>query len=492
MLGVHRLTSAGANYYLADLAHELPLPRRWDEGPALWTGHAAANLGLHGAPDPMALRAVLDGRHPTSGHRMRSDRATVQGFDLTFSAPKSVSVIFALGGEEVARHVVSAHNESVRGALAYVESHALSAQRGSGEERRVVPTTGLVAASFTHGVSRNLDPHLHTHVVMANMVHGLDSRWSACDHRGLSAHRAAASAMYEAHLRGELSTRLGARWVLGPRLSAEVAGVSPLALGEFSSRSADIRRHMAEWGAHSAAGARIAWAATRPEKVSGLDFDELSSQWERRARSIGSDRREIQTVLGRRAERTAGTQSLDEHRFGATLSLPADGAARRRDVATAFATAAVAGADAQTVEALTDLWTPRLSEREQVGVAEDTRTLRSVTPGGHLLEALGPRPVDRVDHAVWREAARVVDDYRDRWQVGRGSDALGTDRMAFGDRLASHCAPGRSLANDSPTGGGTAATGLAGRAQSGNGTQPLSQRPRSDVPRSRAKVMDGG
>ncbi len=431
MLGVHRLTSAGADYYLADLAHELPLPGRWGDGSALWVGRAAEGLGLHGAPDLAALHAVLDGRHPTSGQRLRSNRASVRGFDLTFSAPKSVSVVFALGGEDVARHVVSAHSQSVRGALAYMESHALSAQRGSGEERRVVPTTGLVAASFAHGVNRNLDPHLHTHVVTANMVHGLDGRWSACDHRGLSAHRAAASAIYEAHLRQELSARLGVRWERGERLSTEVAGVSPLALGEFSSRSADIRRHMAEWGAHSRKGSRIAWAATRSEKVTGLDFDELSSQWEWRARSIGSDRRQIQGLLGR-ADGNAERQSLDEHRFGAFLSLVPDGAARRRDVAAAFGIAALAGADAQTVEKLTDLWTPNRSQREQVGVAEDTRTLRSVVPASHLLGALGPRPVDPVDHTVWREAAHAVDDYRARWNVTRGSDALGTDRLVSG------------------------------------------------------------
>ena len=79
-----------------------------------------------------------------------------------------------------------------------------------------MPTTGLVAASFTHGVNRNLDPHLHTHVVMANMVHGHDGRWSACDHRGLSAHRGATSAIYEAHLRAALTTRLGVQWVDAP------------------------------------------------------------------------------------------------------------------------------------------------------------------------------------------------------------------------------------------------------------------------------------
>ena len=261
MLGIHRLTSAGADYYLADLAQELPLPGRLDDGPAHWIGHAAAGLGLRGTPDPTALDAVLDGRHPASGHRLRSDRATVRGFDLTFSAPKSVSVVFALAGEDVARHVVAAHRESVRGALAYVEAHGLSAQRGSGEERHVVPTTGLVAASFTHGVNRNLDPHLHTHVVMANMVHGADSRWSACDHRGLSAHRGATSAIYEAHLRGELTTRLGLRWVEEPRLGAEVAGVSLLAARRVL---VAISRHSP---AHGRAG--IAFGPERPGRVGG-------------------------------------------------------------------------------------------------------------------------------------------------------------------------------------------------------------------------------
>ena len=432
MLGMHRLTSRGAEYYLADLAQELPLARHGQEaGRAVWSGRAAEGLGLRGAIDPDHLRAVLDGRHPVSGHRLRSERATVLGFDLTFSAPKSVSVVFALGGEEAARHVVTAHREGVEGALRYMESHALSARRGSGEEREIVPTTGLVAASFTHGVNRNLDPHLHTHVVMANLVRGLDSQWGTCDHRGLSAHRAAAAAVYEAHLRVELTSRLGIRWVDAPGLRAEVDGVSPLLRGEFSSRSADIRRHMAEQGAHSARGARVAWAATRRDKRAGLDFGELSTQWERRARSFGSPRAEMAAVFAPRPERAPG-QAVDEHRFGAVLSLAPDGAARRRDVVAAFATAAVDGADERGLEQLAQLWTPALSDRAQVGVAEDRHTLRSVVPGAHLLTTLGPRPLNPVDHEVWRDAARAIDGYRGRWGVTKGADALGEDALPSG------------------------------------------------------------
>jgi conjugative relaxase-like TrwC/TraI family protein len=450
VLGVHRLTSKGADYYLADLAYELPLPAAWEPGPATWIGQAGVSLGLRGAVDPDSLRAVLEGCHPTVGHRLRSDRATVGGFDLTFSAPKSASVVFALGGEEVAREVLAAHRDSVRGALSYVEAHALTAQRGSGEERRVIPTTGMIGASFTHGVNRNLDPHLHTHVVMANMVHGLDGRWSAFDHRGLSAHRTAIGAVYEAHLREELSNRLGVRWVDGPQLSADVGGVSPLVVGEFSSRSADIRRHMFEQGSHSAYGARIAWAVTRPEKQVGIDFAELSSDWERRARAVSSGPAEVRALLGQGGRRTE-RQFLSEHRFGASLSMTPDGGARRRDVAVAFGAAAVGGTSAQNIERLTDLTTPQATERPQIGVAEDTHSLRSVVPRNYVLEALGPRPVNDIDHTVWRDAAEAIDGYRSRWQVAPGSDALGMDSLASGisslptDRLIDHLETDRHI-----------------------------------------------
>jgi conjugative relaxase-like TrwC/TraI family protein len=448
MLGVHRLTSQGADYYLADLAHELPMGVGLGAGAPAWTGRAAEGLGLQGAIDPAQLRAVLTGRHPTSGHPLRSDRATVLGFDLTFAAPKSASVVFALGGEETAREVVAAHADGVREALQYVEDHGLAAQRGSGEARQTVPTTGLVAASFTHGVNRNLDPHLHTHVVLANLVHGPDSRWSACDHRGLSAHRAAASAVYDAHLRAALSARLGVRWAEAPGLRAEIAGVSPLLLGEFSSRSADIRRHMAEQGAHSRRGAHVAWAATRPEKEARLDFDDLAREWARRAGAVGSPSEVRALVVGHPVP-TKGT--LNEHRFGASLSLAPDGAARRRDIVAAFGTAAVGGADARTVERLSDLWTPMSSERAQVGVAEDIHQLRRVVPGPHLFEALGPRPVHPGDHEVWRDAAGAIEAYRRHWGVTKGIDALGVDALPSGistlptARLVEHLRTARQI-----------------------------------------------
>ncbi len=248
--------------------------------PPRWTGTAAAGLGLSGPLDDVGVRRMLAGQHPATGRPIGSDRVTVAAFDLTFSAPKSASVLFALGGPDVARQVVEAHEAAVAGALAYLERHGVSAVRRDGAERVVIGTSGTVAGQFTHAVSRNGDPHLHSHVVMANLVHGEDGRWSACDRRGLDAHRHAASAVYEAQLRAGI----GVRWTAPPPgRTAEVVGIAPELIGEFSSRGADIRRRIYETGARH----RVAWAATRPSKPTGLDYAEAVGDWRRRAAEAG-------------------------------------------------------------------------------------------------------------------------------------------------------------------------------------------------------------
>ena len=101
MLGIHGVGRDKADYYLSDLARELPL-----SGPGRWAGTAAAGLGLAGPVDPDSFRRLLEGRHPATGVVLGSGRTTVAAFDLTFSAPKSASVLFALGGTDAASAVV--------------------------------------------------------------------------------------------------------------------------------------------------------------------------------------------------------------------------------------------------------------------------------------------------------------------------------------------------------------------------------------------------
>jgi conjugative relaxase-like TrwC/TraI family protein len=439
MLGIHGIGRDKADYYLSDVALELPVAGPGH--PGHWTGRAAEGLGLSGPVSPEEFGNVLEGRHPRTGIVLGTGRTSVAAFDLTFSAPKSASVVFALAGADAARTVVAAHTDAVAGSLSYLERHAITATRRSGPARAVLPTDGALAAVFTHGVSRNGDPHIHSHVVLANLVHGSDGRWGACDRRGIAAHRTAAAAVYEAHLRASLTASLGVRWTGSPGRSMEVAGVGPEILAEFSSRSADIRRHMGEWGVHSTRGARIAWAATRPSKESGTPYGELAAQWQRTAHVVGGDL-EVARAPIRRVP-----AMLDEHRFAGVITLPAHGGAHRRDVVTAFSTAATDGATAAVVERLVDQWVPD----GPLGVAELLQQRRTVVPANHHLRALGPRPVDPGDHAVWLGAARSLDAYRERWGLTQAREPLGEREGGQGlavlpaDHLADHVRTRREI-----------------------------------------------
>jgi conjugative relaxase-like TrwC/TraI family protein len=463
MLGIRRIAAGRADYYLADLATELPVPGRGPgEGAGRWIGQAAVDLGLGGdrsVPiEASQFRSLLAGRHPGTGRPLplplpivgaRGGRR-VAGYDLTFSAPKSASVVFALGGEEVARAVVAAHLEAVDGSLRYLEQHGLGATRWRGQrgDREVIATSGFAGASFTHGVNRNLDPHLHSHVVVVNAVHGVDGRWSACDGRGLDAHRVAAAGVYEASLRHGLTVSLGMRWdaPVGPGRTAEIFGVSPALLGEFSSRAAEVRMHAFATGARSARGRHIAWAATRPPKTAGIPYDELVVEWQRRARCAGpglgfgfelspKQRRSPSSSPGMRL--STAVPSYDEHRFAGVIAVTPHGGAHRRDVVAAFAGSARDGAPAASIDRVTDLWAPEA----KVGVAEELMARRSVVPANHHLRALGPRPVDPANHETWLRAARAIDAYRERWGIERVAEPLGTGRSLSSlppTRLADH------------------------------------------------------
>ena len=154
MLGIHGVGGDGADYYLSDPALELPA----HVAPS-WIGAAAAGLGLEGVLRPADFERLLRGDlRPGSGPGGRSARTSVAAYDLTFSAPKSASVLFALGGRDVANGVVAVHLDGVAGALAYLERYGCTARRRSGAESMVISTTGMVAASFTHAVNRNGDP----------------------------------------------------------------------------------------------------------------------------------------------------------------------------------------------------------------------------------------------------------------------------------------------------------------------------------------------
>jgi conjugative relaxase-like TrwC/TraI family protein len=463
VLHVARLTDPTGRYYLNDQQvelspgggsanHDRSPTRLAPGGTGRWTGAAAARLGLTGPVAATDLAGVLAGGMPGSGRPLVRRRGAVAGYDLTFTAPKSASVLFALGGAEAATETVAAHEEAVEAAMGYVARRAAAVRRGGGDERRLVPVSGLVAAAFSHSVSRALDPHLHTHVVVANLGHGPDGRWTALDGRGLFAHALAAGHLYDAELRHRLTQRLGLGWQLRSSGRHEVEGIGPDVVGAFSSRRAEILGHLAtqrsgmvgRTGRPSHRSFRVARVVTRDAKEPGVEPAALARRWREQAEACGVDAGTLSARLGRT---TTSESVVDEHRFSNLLSQASPGGVARRDAVTAWAGALERGASVADVERCCDLVFPWPNA---VGVAEGRRPPAAVSPGHLLLAGLGPRPGSPRLLGVWLDAADAVTRYRTRWGVTDRSRPLGGDSGGelagfAAHRLADHLATARVL-----------------------------------------------
>jgi conjugative relaxase-like TrwC/TraI family protein len=382
-------------------------------------GGGSAGLGLVGPVRSDQLVAVLAGCRPGS-ERPLTDRTGVRtvAYDLTFTAPKSVSLLGALGEPPHRSAVARAHRAAVGSALDYVAARGAAARRSEGGERHLVATDGLVAAAFEHRLSRAEEPHCHTHVVVANVAHGDDGRWSALDGRGLYAHARAAGALYRAELRHRLTEELGVRWRRAPG-GYELEGVDSVLLGDFSGRRAEIAQALGT-GPVGRRARHVAWATTRQEK-GRTDPADVEDRWHRRLEGLGLG----PTVAPVRTP--PARPHLDEGRFAAELAR-AGPAPTRRDAVAAWADALVAGAPAVQVTQAVARWLP--PGVDGPGVAERRLAPRWLVPSPAAVAELGPRPVDPGGQGSWRRAAAALDHYRDRWGLGGpGVTAPGTDRL---------------------------------------------------------------
>ena len=179
-----------------------------------WFGDGARLLGLSGEVADDSFLAVMAGMDPRAAERHLGrayDEDSVRGFDVTASAPKSVSILFALGDDATRRQVLAAHDAAVAAMASWIERNAHTRYRIGGEVA-VVDAEGIVAGAFGQHTSRALDPQLHTHLVIANRVRSPDGRWLALDARTIKRDQRTLSAIYHAGLRAELSLRLGVRW----------------------------------------------------------------------------------------------------------------------------------------------------------------------------------------------------------------------------------------------------------------------------------------
>jgi len=215
------------------------------EAPGRWHGRGLDQLGLTAGARvaERELEALFArGLHPQTGERLgrawRTDAVT--GFDLTFSAPKSVSAVWALGDREVAVGVLAAHRAAVEAGLAYLDTHAGLSRRGTdGVEQ--IGTAGLAVALFGHRTSRAGDPQLHTHALVINKVRCVDGTWRTLDATELFHHKKSAGMIYQAALRNEMQARIGVAFTEADEHGqAEILGMPAGLLALWSKRTAAI------------------------------------------------------------------------------------------------------------------------------------------------------------------------------------------------------------------------------------------------------------
>ncbi|MGH8990926.1 MAG: MobF family relaxase [Acidimicrobiia bacterium] len=308
MNGLVPITLGGWKYYEHELSVEDYFLSHGQEA-GVWVGSGAAALGLSGTVEEGQLPRLFDeGRHPVSGaplgvlYRDDSKRTVVTGYALSFSPPKSVSLVGAFGAREMAAEVRAAHDSAVRAALSFLEDHAAFSRTGRGGLIQV-DTEGFVAAAFTHRTSRAGDPQMHSHVLVANKVRCADGRWRSLDGRELFAFQKAAGMAYNAALRVELSARLGVAWDPVDRNGqADIRGVPRELIELFSKRRQDVERRGAERIAsleatlgrtltkdERAEQYQFATYDTRPAKTGHGDEKTLGTQWRTAADLAGWD-----------------------------------------------------------------------------------------------------------------------------------------------------------------------------------------------------------
>jgi len=247
------------------------------EPPGIWSGQGAANLRIQGTVERKQLRHLLAG-YSADGKRKLVQNAGLEkrqpGWDLTFSAPKSVSTLWSqVDGEK--RHAIQrAHEEAVKAALLYLEDVAAVTRRGQGGQ--VEENAGLIIARFEHGTSRALEPQLHTHCLVLNVCTRADGGTGTIVSKTLYQHKMAAGAIYRAELAYQcellgMETERVHSWF-------EVKGVAESLTSIFSTRRNDLLEVLAASGHESAAAAAIAALASRTSKET-QSRSELFPEW---------------------------------------------------------------------------------------------------------------------------------------------------------------------------------------------------------------------
>mgnify|MGYP000850248911 CR=1 FL=1 len=301
------ITNAGdaANYFKKDDYYT-----RDQSGGRAWMGKGAHTLNLNEVDLP-TFQAILEGKDAQGNVLVEaaSNGKHRVGWDLHFAPSKSVSLVWAFGSEEQRAHMMDAHHAAVESVMKYVEDNLVEARgRADGTTRRM-GTGNMIAARFDHFTSREMDPQVHSHVVVANMTQRKDGKWRAVANEKIFA-RELLTAMYENELAAELKERgytvTMAKYDTGNSRYARIEGIDGRIEDHFAKRQSQIDKAMETLKEHfplATAGElrQMACLDTRQAKKS-IDREVLHESWDRQLESIGFSKGYIAESLARQSE----------------------------------------------------------------------------------------------------------------------------------------------------------------------------------------------
>ena len=296
MLTISKAIKAGQGEYYLSLAGVDDYYTAGTEPPGYWIGRGAAEFGLDGEFDKDQFRHLLRGLSPDGQHKLvrNADSERRAGWDLTWSAPKSVSVAWSQADPETRERIEQCLRRAVVAGVAYLEPIGGISRRG--EDGRLHETARLVLAAFLHSTSRAQDPQLHVHTILLNLGVRRDGTTGTLEPKALYRHQMAAGAIFRAELAYALETELGLRCRREGR-SFELLGVDPELIVFFSKRRAAIEAELARTGRRGGKAAEAANFATRQKKES-RPREELFAEWQRIGRDHHWSTKELSWILG--------------------------------------------------------------------------------------------------------------------------------------------------------------------------------------------------
>uniref|UniRef100_UPI000AA507C0 MobF family relaxase n=1 Tax=Sphingobium yanoikuyae TaxID=13690 RepID=UPI000AA507C0 len=285
------------DYYTADGSAEV----------SGWAGEGADELGLSGQVSKDAFEGVLNGRLP-DGTMVGQVENRQAGIDLTFSMPKSASVMAYVAGD---KRVLDANMAAVKATMKWVEANLAEGRKDVDGKKVPFRTGNLVYALFQHDTSRALDPQAHIHAVIANLTRMADGKWQALHNGEIWRNNSVIGSIYHAFLRDGLE-KLGYQLDMrGKHGTFEIAGVPKAVLEAFSQRREEILAKAGALGITSPQGMREVTTRTRDPKLHVDDRDDLRVGWKDKAASLGFDGKALLDAAVARAQRAEPGSALE-------------------------------------------------------------------------------------------------------------------------------------------------------------------------------------